>query len=155
MDALSDEALSSLSVHPDEIKDQREKGWPDFHPETFCHRCGQRNVWSWFADSDEWNKVDPTHLSILCPQCFTEGWAKVTGMKVSWHLVLAESGDLRRAGWQSPEAIDALTAKAEAAMAMACYAEHKTGCATVQYRLCSCGLANARNLWDAATEAGG
>lgn len=63
-------------IHPDKIKEQGKKGWVDFHPEDYCHLCGMRNF-SWSTDSDEWNKVDPTRVSILCVYCFTEGWAAV------------------------------------------------------------------------------
>ncbi len=27
----------------DEINAQRDAGWPDFHPEDYCHRCGRPN----------------------------------------------------------------------------------------------------------------
>lgn len=94
--------MNPLSVDPQEIVEQRAKGWPGFHPEDFCHRCGQRNVQAWHADSREWNRVEPVGATILCPQCFTELWTEVTGIKACWALVLAESGDLRRAGWQPP-----------------------------------------------------
>ncbi len=31
---------------PTAIAEQRTKGWPDFHPEDFCHRCGHPGPWS-------------------------------------------------------------------------------------------------------------
>ena len=33
---------------------QRAAGWPDWHPEDYCHRCGGRNA-SWHVDSDRFN----------------------------------------------------------------------------------------------------
>lgn len=55
------------AVRPDEIPKQRERGWPDFHPEDFCHRCGHRNpVWS--VDGPwPFSKLEDT---ILCPSCY-------------------------------------------------------------------------------------
>lgn len=40
-------------VSPEYIKAQREAGWPDMHPEDYCHRCGNRNP-LWYADRDDW-----------------------------------------------------------------------------------------------------
>jgi len=55
------------------------------HPEDRCQRCGGRNVKSWFVASHEWNRVmDPGEIT--CPQCFTEAWAKATGLLVTWEL---------------------------------------------------------------------
>lgn len=59
------------SVDPADIVAERANGWVNFHPEKFCHRCGQRNVRPWFTDSALWNEVLPEEL-IVCPQCFTE-----------------------------------------------------------------------------------
>lgn len=78
-------------VHPEVVKLERELGWPDFHPETFCHRCGGRNVWSWCVDGDEWEKATAglprREASILCPPCFTALWEQATGVKTTWRLV--------------------------------------------------------------------
>lgn len=60
-----------------DLERQRANGWPDFHPEDYCHRCGGRNC-VWWVDSDEWNRVmrdeDGNQLwwGIVCPSCFCE-----------------------------------------------------------------------------------
>lgn len=74
-----------------EIVRQRESGWPDFHPEDYCHWCGHRNAGSWSVDSALWNKAigDPT--PILCPSCFVAA-AKAAGIDVHWCLI-PEQGD--------------------------------------------------------------
>ena len=67
------------SVTIREIQDQRAKGWTDFHPEDFCHRCGGRNL-SWWIDNDAWNAVmrpegpdSPWQWNeIICPACFAD-----------------------------------------------------------------------------------
>jgi hypothetical protein len=58
------------AVLPEEIGRQRAMGWPDFHPEDFCHRCGRRNpVWS--GDLRDWRIATEQRprgvLDILCP----------------------------------------------------------------------------------------
>jgi len=60
--------MSGESVSPDAIVEQRAKGWPDFHPEAFCHQCGRPNIHSWF--SPEWVALAGSHGGILCPVCF-------------------------------------------------------------------------------------
>lgn len=76
---------------PDEIASQRAAGWPDFHPETYCHRCGNLNVPSWWVDSDRWNIAtanDPrTSTVILCPSCFVAAHEAATGLHSTWRLV--------------------------------------------------------------------
>lgn len=74
-----------------EIDEQRAKGWPDFHPEDFCHRCGNRNVSSWYAPGELWNAVmggvADEWNGIVCPPCFTE-LAAVKGVHTgTWKLV--------------------------------------------------------------------
>jgi hypothetical protein len=60
-----------------ELDSQRRKGWPDFHPEDFCHRCGGPNI-SWSVDSEAWNSVmrpvceTGRWSEIICPICFVE-----------------------------------------------------------------------------------
>jgi hypothetical protein len=62
--------MSTATVDPAEIERQRSLGWPDFHPEDYCHRCGASNpLWS----SPHWHEVMPTDGSILCPNCFLSG----------------------------------------------------------------------------------
>lgn len=79
-----------LAVTPDEIRRQRDAGWPDLHPERFCHRCGGINVRSWFVDSDRYNvavaALGLTYTAILCPGCFVVGHELATGMACTWKL---------------------------------------------------------------------
>lgn len=80
------------SVTLAEIDDQRAKGWPDFHPEDYCHRCGGRNVPSWTVDSDRFNVAlahpnEHLYNGIVCPGCFVVLHEKVTGMRTDWRLV--------------------------------------------------------------------
>lgn len=58
------------SVHREEIARQRLLGWPDFHPEAYCHKCGHRNIRAWF--SPEWVQLTGTNSGILCPACFAD-----------------------------------------------------------------------------------
>ena len=78
-------------VHPEVIKEQRSLGWPHFHPETFCHRCGGMNVRSWWVDSDRFNAavgaLGLAYTAILCPGCFVLGHELATGMCCTWTLV--------------------------------------------------------------------
>lgn len=80
------------SVTLDEINAQRAFGWPDFHPEEYCHRCGGKNVWSWHVDSDRFNVAmgppsEHQWNGIICPGCFVELHEASTGMRCSWTLV--------------------------------------------------------------------
>lgn len=55
-------------IDPALIVAERERGWVNFHPEDYCHRCGRRNV-VWFAP--EWPVVMAEQpWTILCPSCF-------------------------------------------------------------------------------------
>lgn len=80
------------SVTLAEIDEQRAKGWPDWHPEDYCHRCGGRNVPSWFVDSDRFNAAfgpasEHPYNGIVCPGCFVEAHETVTGLTATWMLV--------------------------------------------------------------------
>jgi hypothetical protein len=57
-------------VDPQEIVAQRAKGWPDFHPEAYCHRCGRRNIRAWY--SPEWAVLTGGFDGILCPVCLAD-----------------------------------------------------------------------------------
>lgn len=76
------------------IDNQRVTGWPDFHPEDYCHRCGVRNI-SWSIDSDRFNLAmggSPyVHRwnGIICISCFVELYEAATGLSCSWTLVPA------------------------------------------------------------------
>jgi hypothetical protein len=74
-------------VTPAEIARQRELGWPDFHPEDYCHACGRPNVRSWSVDSDRWNAAVERRGTVLCPPCFVARWEQATGMRAHWRLV--------------------------------------------------------------------
>jgi hypothetical protein len=81
------------SVTLDEIDDQRGRGWPDFHPEDYCHRCGGRNIPSWFVDSDRFNAAfgsssEHPYQGIVCPGCFVEAHEQATGLRTTWRLVI-------------------------------------------------------------------
>ena len=69
---------------------QRAAGWPDWHPEDYCHRCGGRNA-SWHVDSDRFNAaMGPPTLhrwnGIICPGCFVELHEAATGLTATWTL---------------------------------------------------------------------
>lgn len=75
------------SVDPKEIERQRELGWPDMHPEDFCHRCGVRNP-NWYASQEDW--LDATmkwaeetgREGICCPFCFLQMFEEAVGERV-------------------------------------------------------------------------
>lgn len=86
---LRRQASLPAMVTPDDITEQRAKGWADWHPEDYCHRCGRRNP-CWWVDSDRWNPavhaLGLTYTAILCPSCFVEGHEQATGMTCAWYL---------------------------------------------------------------------
>jgi hypothetical protein len=93
-----------LSVTLAEIDEQRANGWPDFHPEDYCHRCGGRNVSSWFVDSDRFNAAlgpsgNHPFNGIVCPGCFVELHEAATGLHTTWKL--EPSVPFRRCGVSS------------------------------------------------------
>jgi hypothetical protein len=81
------------SVDAADIAAQRDSGWPDFHPEDFCHRCGNPNV-SWFVDNTAWNHVmregNPVGWGqwqeIICIPCFME-LAETHYRACTWRIV--------------------------------------------------------------------
>lgn len=76
-----------MTVTPEEIERQRELGWPDFHPEDHCHRCGGVNVPAWYVDSDRFNAAFPDDpLIIVCPGCFVIAHEEATGLRTAWTL---------------------------------------------------------------------
>lgn len=83
---------SVAAVLPEEVIRQRALGWPDFHPEEFCHRCGRRNVSSWYVDSDLWDAATEGRerggVDILCPPCFVELFERASQTSCSWELRL-------------------------------------------------------------------
>ena len=57
-----------VGIDPATIPAQRAAGWPDFHPEDYCHQCGRPNIRSWHAP--EWVQLTGSDGNILCPVCF-------------------------------------------------------------------------------------
>lgn len=80
-------------VNLEAIDEQRRKGWPDFHPEHYCHRCGHKNV-SWYTDAATWNQVvlkgDPWN-GIICIPCFI-GLAEVQDGPQAWRITRDQYG---------------------------------------------------------------
>lgn len=85
------ETVGKMRVEPDEIIRQRELGWPDFHPEDFCHRCGAKNP-SWYASADSWIEAtsgwakQTGREGICCPLCFLELYEETTGERGFLHV---------------------------------------------------------------------
>lgn len=74
-----------------EIDAQRDAGWPDFHPEDYCHRCGGVNP-VWWIDSDRFNLAmgrpsEHRWNGIVCPGCFAELHAAATGLQTVWTMI--------------------------------------------------------------------
>lgn len=77
-------------VEPDEIERQRSLGWPDFHPEDYCHRCGKA-IPVWHADSELWFTAFPEARGsdgggIMCPSCFAFAYEQATGTTPIWRF---------------------------------------------------------------------
>jgi len=80
-------------VNPAWIVEQRLAGWPDMHPEGFCHKCGNRNaVWNvdsreaWLAATGAW-AAETGREGICCLNCFTQMHEVRTEKKTPWVLV--------------------------------------------------------------------
>lgn len=85
-------ALNERGLSPEFIAKQRAQGWPDIHPEDFCHRCGAKNVaWSatredWLVATREWSTVTGRE-GICCVTCFAQMYEQETGdTKAIWML---------------------------------------------------------------------
>lgn len=89
---------SRRHVAPEYITAQRAAGWPDIHPEDYCHRCGTRNP-LWFTDRDTWVTATAAWAAqtgregICCPQCFAEMHQQATGHTTIWRV--SAEGDAR------------------------------------------------------------
>jgi hypothetical protein len=68
-----------------EIKLLRKLEGTDDHPEHRCERCGGRNLNSWYADSDVWNRF-AGKFSVLCPICLSELVEAAGVLNVVWRL---------------------------------------------------------------------
>lgn len=83
--------MSPASVGLNYIEAQRASGWPDIHPEDYCHRCGNRNpLWcadaeDWATATAEWAATEP-NWGICCPTCFADMHAAATGKRSIWML---------------------------------------------------------------------
>lgn len=84
--------MSRRIMAPDEIERQRAVGWPEIHPEDFCHRCGMENM-LWAAEREEWLKATKAWAAetgregICCPQCFADLHREATGASTVWILL--------------------------------------------------------------------
>jgi hypothetical protein len=78
-------------VTPEYIVAQRELGWPDIHPEDYCHICGSSNpLWvtdraTWLTATAQW-ATETGREGICCPSCFARMHATATGDAVIWTL---------------------------------------------------------------------
>lgn len=79
-------------VDPEWIKAQRAAGWPDIHPEDYCHRCGSRNP-NWWTDAPTWATATAAWAAetgregICCPDCLILMHEAATGRSAQWQLV--------------------------------------------------------------------
>lgn len=79
------------AINPATILEQREAGWPDIHPEDYCHKCGTRNM-LWFACRDDWLTAttawaeETGREGICCPQCFADMHKEATGVDIIWEI---------------------------------------------------------------------
>lgn len=86
-------------VTPEFIAEQRELGWPDIHPEDFCHRCGEKNM-LWYADREDWQvateawAAETGREGICCPRCFAELYEQQTGKTIIWRISPWEGHDV-------------------------------------------------------------
>lgn len=78
-------------VEPSYILEQRRLGWPDIHPEDYCHRCGVSfDPWftdreTWLAGTSVWSK-ETGREGICCMTCFTDMYKANTGKRPCWNL---------------------------------------------------------------------
>lgn len=76
-------------VDPSWIKKQRTLGWPDMHPEDYCHRCGIK-IPMWCTDRETWLKatsdwaLETGREGICCFHCLAE---MMPGKPPTWWIV--------------------------------------------------------------------
>lgn len=81
----------NASVTPEYVAEQRELGWPDIHPEDYCHRCGARNT-LWYSSREDWLiatvlwATETGREGILCVTCFAGMHEAATGRKTIWQV---------------------------------------------------------------------
>lgn len=88
------------AVLPEEIVQQRALGWPNFHPEDFCHRCGRRNP-TWYTDAETWMAATAVRAretgreGIFCTSCFVDLHGQQVGEQRGflWRLSLEDVRD--------------------------------------------------------------
>ncbi len=79
-------------VSPQYILDQRAAGWPDIHPEDYCHRCGVEFE-GWYTDRETWLigtsawAAETGREGICCITCFTEMYTAASDTRPTWRLV--------------------------------------------------------------------
>lgn len=73
------------------IEAQRLAGWPDIHPEDYCHKCGVAFE-PWFTDRETWLAgtsawaAQTGREGICCMPCFIEMFKENTGREPMWRL---------------------------------------------------------------------
>lgn len=83
--------IRAARVEPAFIRTQRALGWPDIHPEDYCHKCGEENF-TWVTDRETWLVATKAWAEqtgregICCPRCFAEMYEAATGKRVNWTL---------------------------------------------------------------------
>lgn len=98
--------LTSLEPPPyrivlDEIDNQRTQGWPDFHPEDYCHKCGAHNAPMWCATRDAWMTAtaewseETGREGICCVACFARMHEEATGKRNVWMVVTVDEWNAR------------------------------------------------------------
>lgn len=81
----------SEDTTPATIAAQRAAGWPEWHPEDYCHRCGGTNP-PWVTDAHLWT-VGAGLYDILCITCWVDAYQAATGETVCLRVVPLEYGD--------------------------------------------------------------
>lgn len=86
-------------VSPDWIKSQRDQGWPDMHPEDYCHKCGARNPKWCAASREDWLMAtfawaaETGREGICCVTCFAGMYEEQSGESPVWMLTRFHGGE--------------------------------------------------------------
>src|SRR5512139_3853963 len=62
----------------EQLRLEREQHWPNFLYDTYCWKCGRRNI-PWRTTWDLWNTVGD-HPLVWCPRCFVSAWMVNEGL---------------------------------------------------------------------------